>query len=74
MTVFTDPESRTAQMQKHVEKSENIQVEVSELEFLLLGSGDEDISITSLAENARDEGGFNRARYASRERWVKALR
>ena len=33
---------------------------IRELEFFLLGPGDEDISITSFADNARDEGGYSR--------------
>ena len=42
-------------MEKHLEKGESI--EVSELEHFLLGPEETDVSITSFAENARDEGG-----------------
>ena len=37
-------------------KSESIKVDVSELEHFLLEPEDSDISITSFAENVRDEG------------------
>ena len=33
---------------------------ISELECFLLGPGDEEISVVSLAENARDVGGYSR--------------
>ena len=46
--------------EKYVEKGESIQVDVGELEHFLLGPEDADISITSFAENARDEGGYGR--------------
>ena len=46
-----------AKVEQYLEKSESIQVEISELEHFLLGPEDADISITSFAENARDEGG-----------------
>ena len=39
-------------------KSASIKVDVSELEHFLLEQEDSDISITSFAENGRDEGGF----------------
>ena len=42
-------------MERYLEKTEQTQVEVSEMEHLLLGPGHEDVSITSFAENARDE-------------------
>ena len=47
-------------MEKYVETTESIQVEVSELEHFLLGPEDADVSIRSLAENARDEGGYSK--------------
>ena len=47
-------------MEKYVETTESIQVEVSELEHFLLLPDDADISIRSLAENARDEGGYSK--------------
>ena len=43
-----------ANMEKYLETSESIQVEISELEHFLLGPEDAVISITSFAENARD--------------------
>ena len=47
-------------MESYLLKSEELQVGIGELEFFLLGPGDEDISITSFADNARDEGGYSR--------------
>ena len=47
-----------------VEKSEQIQVDISEMEHLLLGAEDADIGTTSLAENARDEGRSQQTRAA----------
>ena len=43
-------------MERHVKRSERIQVDVCELEHFLPGPGDEEISTRSLAKNARDEG------------------
>ena len=47
-------------MEKYFEKSESIKVEVSELEHFLLVPEDTDVSITSFAENARDEEGCSK--------------
>ena len=44
-------------MESYLQKSEELQVGISELEYFLLGPGDEDISVASLKENARDEAG-----------------
>ena len=44
---------------KYLETRENIQVEVSELEHDLPGPEDADMTIRSLAENARDEEGYS---------------
>ena len=43
-----------------MQRSTELQVDISKLEYFLLDPGDEDISVTSLAENARDEGGYSR--------------
>ena len=48
-----------AQMERHVEKSERIQVGISGLEHFLLELDDE-TRVCSLAEYARDEGGHSR--------------
>ena len=49
-----------AKMEKYLEESEQIQVEISELEHFLLGPEEADVSITSFAENGRDGGGWRR--------------
>ena len=49
-----------AQMEKYLEKSEQIQVEIRELEHFLLGPEEADISITSFAENGRNGGGYSK--------------
>ena len=47
-------------MQSYVQKSEeDLQIKSTELEFWL-GPGDGEISIVSLTENARGEGGYSR--------------
>ena len=46
-------------MESYLQNSEELHVGIGELEFFLLGPGDEDISITFLAENALDEGGYS---------------
>ena len=48
------------EMEKHLEQGESIKVEVSELEHFLLGPEDTDVSITSFAENARDNSGCSK--------------
>ena len=45
---------------KNLERSDRIQGRISELEHVLLAPVDEDISTTSLAKNARDEGGHSK--------------
>ena len=47
-------------MESYLLESEELQVGIRELEFFFLGPGDEDISTTSVADNARDEGGYSR--------------
>ena len=47
-------------MEKNLETSESIQVEVSELDHFQLGPEDADTSIRSLAENARDGAGYSK--------------
>ena len=49
-----------AEMVRYLEKSEQIQVDISELEHFLLGTEDAEVSIRSLAENVRVEGGYSR--------------
>ena len=46
-------------MESYLQTSEELQVGVSELDICLLDPGDEDISVTSLTEDARD-GGYSR--------------
>ena len=48
------------QMVRFLEKSEQIQLEVRELERFLLGTEDAHISVRLLSENARDQGGPSR--------------
>ena len=47
-------------MESYLLKSEELQQGTCELEYFLLGPGDEEIRIVSLAVNARDEGGCSR--------------
>ena len=47
-------------MESDLQKSQEFQVGISELEYFFLGPGDEDISATSLAENASHEEGYIR--------------
>ena len=49
-----------AKVEKYLQKRGRSQVKVRELEYFLLCPGDADISITSFAENAGDEGSYNR--------------
>ena len=50
----------SVKMQSYSQKSEELQVGTSKLEYFLLGPGAEEISIVSFAENARDEGGYSK--------------